>query len=317
MVVYTPLSLSEAAPALKDYPLAEVLALRELHGGTTNSNFKVETGEGDFVLTLLEPAEEAAQISWLPSYLEHLKAQGLPVPCLLKTHSGKNSTTIKSKTAIVVPLLKGRDLPPAAPCAFKAGNMLAAINLHSANMAHKAPSPWGLEALMAKMRHAQPDSSHKEILPLLRDELEEIQTHAGLMTALPQGIAHTDFFPDNVLFEDERVSGVIDFYKAGHDALAYDLAMGLAAWGFDDDNTPMPAVTESFYKGYTEQRPLRAAEQQAMPLLLRRACCTIILMRILRSQMTTKSDITPRSPTAFAKRLQFFKDNSWEDITNG
>lgn len=313
MVVYTPLSLAEAAPALKGYALGKVRELSQLAGGTTNSNFKLETDEGLYVLTLLEPAEEAAQISWLPAYLKHLEEHGLPVATIVKTNSGKNSCAIKGKTAIVVPFLNGHECAPSPESAYKAGRALATLNLQSADYPHKSPSPWGLEALKAKILQAQTDAQSKETLITLNKELEQITPQPDL----PQGVTHTDLFPDNVLFAKGEVSGLIDFYKAGYDALAYDLAMGLVAWGFDEDSNIMPDTFKNFFAGYTSQRPLQPAEHQAMPMLLRRACCCIALMRTLRSQMLEKSDIKPRSPAAYIKRLAFFKQTNWENIING
>ncbi len=52
---------------------------------------------------------------------------------------------------------------------------------------------------------------------------------------LPAGIIHADLFPDNVFFRDHRLSGLIDFYFACTDFLAYDIAICLNAWCFEPD----------------------------------------------------------------------------------
>ena len=52
---------------------------------------------------------------------------------------------------------------------------------------------------------------------------------------LPRGHIHADLFPDNVFFLDGRVSGLIDFYFAATDLLAYDVAVCLNAWCFEPD----------------------------------------------------------------------------------
>lgn len=322
MVIYTPLTLKEVRPLLTNFPIGYPEKLTPLDGGTTNSNFRVTTPSGDYVLTLLEPAEEAAQIPWLKNYLSYLNKKGIPVPALLETPEGNTVVSIKGKNAIIAPFFKGHEASPDADTSFKAGALLANMNILSQDYDHTSPPPWGLDGLKQKRQQVEERRLSREQSRAL-DVFDE--TYAELQASLhnvPKGVVHSDLFPDNVLFSGGDISAVIDFYKAGQDALAYDLAMGLAAWGFKENGEFNNTAFQGFYQGYTSQRPLNSAEHTALPQLLNRACATIILMRILRGQFLRSQDraknaITPRSPTDYLRRLEFLNRNNLQALLNG
>src|SRR6185312_4901147 len=74
---------------------------------------------------------------------------------------------------------------------------------------------------------------HPDLARELADELAFLE--AVWPRALPTGVIHADLFPDNVFFRDHELSGLIDFYFACTDFLAYDLAICLNAWCFEPD----------------------------------------------------------------------------------
>ncbi len=124
---------------------------------------------------------------------------------------------------------------------------------------------------------------------------------------LPQGPIHADYFPDNVLFEGDAISGVIDFYYACTDALAYDLAIALSAWGFDAEGMAIPAALEAFQAGYESLRPLNAAERCALPALGAVAATRFTLTR-LHDQLyhDPSALVTPKDPAPFVRRLDWW-----------
>jgi homoserine kinase type II len=97
---------------------------------------------------------------------------------------------------------------------------------------------------------------------------------------LPGGAIHADYFPDNVLFEDDAVSAVIDFYFGCSGAFAYDLAIALSAWGFDAEGRPMPDALAAFRRGYESVRPLSEAERAALPRLGEAAALRFTVTRL-------------------------------------
>ncbi|MBU2417907.1 MAG: phosphotransferase, partial [Alphaproteobacteria bacterium] len=124
---------------------------------------------------------------------------------------------------------------------------------------------------------------------------------------LPRGPIHADYFPDNLLFEGGAPSGLIDFYFACVDALAYDLAIALSAWGFDATGAPLPAALHAFQSGYEAVRPLSAAERAALPELGAVAAVRFTLTRLHdRLFHDPAALVTPKDPAPFLRRLDWW-----------
>src|SRR6185312_12329644 len=111
----------------------------------------------------------------------------------------------------------------------------------------------------------------EEVTPGLGTEIEaELAVlEAKWPSGLPQGIIHADLFPDNVFFLAGRLSGLIDFYFACNDMLAYDVAICLNAWCFESDHSFNVTKGRALLQGYRRLRPLETGEQMALPILCR------------------------------------------------
>ncbi len=98
---------------------------------------------------------------------------------------------------------------------------------------------------------------------------------------LPQGVIHADLFPDNVFFLGDKLSGLIDFYFACTDMLAYDVAICLNAWCFEPDHSYNVTKGRACCSAYVKARPLSQAELEALPLLARGAALRFLLTRLV------------------------------------
>jgi homoserine kinase type II len=138
----------------------------------------------------------------------------------------------------------------------------------------------------------------------IEQELGHLEAHwpAGL----ERGIIHADLFPDNVFFLGSKLSGLIDFYFACNDALAYDIAVSLNAWCFEKDMSFNITKGQAFLRGYEEVRPLSAREREAMPVLARGAAMRFLLTRAYDWLNTPKDAlVSPKNPMEYVRRLRF------------
>jgi homoserine kinase type II len=143
----------------------------------------------------------------------------------------------------------------------------------------------------------------------IRDRLDTIL--AGWPTGLPTGVIHADLFPNNVLFIGNRLTGVIDFYFACDDILAYDLGICMNSWCFEPDGSFNLTKSRALLKGYQSVRPLREAEIEAIPILAAGSAMRFFLTR-LYDWIHTPTDalVSPKDPMEYWSILRFHQSVS-------
>ena len=142
----------------------------------------------------------------------------------------------------------------------------------------------------------------------LEDEIagELAALEAGWPKALPTGVIHADLFPDNVFFPGDKLSGIIDFYFACTDFLAYDLAVCLNAWCFQPDLSFNVTKAKLMFESYRRLRPIPETEMQAMPLLARGAALRFLLTRLYDwLNHPPGAFVKPKDPMEYIRKLRF------------
>jgi homoserine kinase type II len=278
--VYTPVSESQLAVWLKGYSLGALRAFEPVAAGIENTNYFVTTSEGRYVLTLFErlPADE------LPFYLglmAHLARHGIPCPAPIADLEDRYLSELNGKPAALVTRLPGASLarPGAAECA-ELGSLLA--RMHRAGQSYRGylENPRGPKWWRVAAREVRPflDAERKH---LLDEELQLQSRHR--FPDLPRGPVHADLFRDNALFDNGRLSGVIDFYFAGVDCLLFDVAVCANDWCLADplrDLNLDPKLTRAMLGAYAALRPFSALERDAWPVMLRASALRFWLSRL-------------------------------------
>ncbi|HZM34595.1 MAG TPA: homoserine kinase [Burkholderiales bacterium] len=277
MSVYTPVTEAELRDWLRRYSVGALASLEPVAAGIENTNYFVVTTQGRYFLTLFErlPAEE------LPFYLElmaHLARHGIPCPAPIADLSDRYLQELAGKPAVLVTRLPGGSLeaPSVAHCA-ELGALLARMHLAGRSYPGYLENPRGPKWWRVAARDVSPylDASKRALLE------DELGFQAGQrFPDLPRGPVHADLFRDNALFEDGRISGVIDFYFAGVDCLLYDIAVCANDWCLDDDGGLEAQRAHALLGAYHEVRPLLPGEREAWPAMLRAAALRFWLSRL-------------------------------------
>jgi len=307
MAVFTALTREEIPALLAQYRLG---ALRDLQGiatGIENSNFFLTTEDGRFVLTIFERLD-AGQLPFYLGLMGHLAQRGLPVPDPLSTKANALFTQVRGKPAAIVSRLPGRavELPAPAHCAL-VGSFLARMHLEARDYPIFQPNlrgvGWWKEAAAALEAHLAQEVFHR-----LAEEViyQDGVARSSGFEQLPSGPIHADLFRDNVLFDGERIGGVIDFYFAGCGAWLFDLAVTVNDWCVDLESGAFDRQrTTSLLCAYHALRPLLEEERFYWRAMLRAAALRFWLSRLYDLHRPRPAAVLqPHDPGRFERMLR-------------
>jgi homoserine kinase type II len=282
MAVYTDVAAEELEAFLAGYDIGDLLAYKGIAEGVENSNFLVHTGRGNFILTLYEKRVAAADLPFFLSLMEHLASRGITCPQPVKNRQGDMLGRVAGKPAAIITFLDGMWIrrPTAEHCGGL-GEALARLHRAGADFPGKRANSLSVEGWrpLYEAVAARCDSVRPGLSATLAAELAQLE--AAWPRNLPQGVIHADLFPDNVFFLGDKLSGLIDFYFACTDALAYDLAICLNAWCFEPDHSYNVTKGKSLLQSYRAVRALSPDERQALPMLARGAALRFLLTRLV------------------------------------
>lgn len=307
MAVYTEVSDEDLESFLSDYDIGELEAFKGIAEGVENSNFLLETSRGPFILTIYEKRVNPADLPFFLNLMEHLAGHGITCPLPVHDRKGHILKNLAGRPAAIVTFLRGISVrrPKVAHCAL-IGQALARL--------HRAGDDFPMQR-----QNTLSVAGWRNLFNALADKADliaagfstELANELGLLeeawpSNLPSGIIHADLFPDNAFFLDQQVSGIIDFYFACRDALAYDLAICLNAWCFEHDFSFNVTKGKALIDGYNAVRPLSGAEINALPLLARGAALRFLLTRAFDWLHTPQNALVrPKDPQEYRRKLRF------------
>jgi homoserine kinase type II len=307
MAVYTDVAAEELAAFLGGYDLGELLAYKGIAEGVENSNFLVHTSQGNFILTLYEKRVAERDLPFFLALMEHLHTRGITCPQPVKNRKGETLGRVAGRPAVIITFLDGMWIRRPSPTHCGAlGRALAMLHLAGTDFTQKRPntlSVGGWRMLYESCRARANEVQH-ELETFLAAELSYLER--VWPQNLPQGVIHADLFPDNVFFLGEKLSGLIDFYFACTDALAYDVAICLNAWCFEADHSYNVTKGRSLLAAYAAVRPLTTQEREALPLLARGAALRFLLTRLVDwFGVPPGALVRPKDPMEYVRKLRF------------
>ena len=294
------------------YDLGNVLSFAGIAEGVENSNYLLRTDKAHFILTLYEKRVDANDLPFFIELMTHLSSKGINCPLPVQARDGSILQELMGRPCAIFSFLDGTSsrFPNREKCQAVGGS-LANMHLNAMGLKYHrtnslGPGSWQplLNSVGARADEIAPDMAAKA-----QERLSSIV--AAWPKDLPTGIIHADLFPNNVLFMGDQLTGVIDFYFACEDILAYDLAICLNSWCFDADGSFNLTKSRALIRGYQAVRPLSKTETNAVPILAAGSAMRFFLTR-LYDWLHTPADalVSPKNPMEYWSILRFHQSVS-------
>jgi len=307
MAVYTEVSDEALSDFIALYDIGDVVSFKGIAEGVANSNFLLRTDRSQFILTLYEKRVRAEDLPFFVGLMEHLAQRGVTCPQPVRNRIGEALGELAGRPAAIVTFLDGLWIrrPNVGHCG-EVGEALARMHLAGADFPLHRVNALSLEGWRLLFQAAETGAN--EVAPQLREECVAELGFLGTRwpKGLPSGVIHADLFNDNVFFLGQKLSGLIDFYFACNDALAYDLAICLSAWCFEPDNAFNVSKGRAMISGYERVRTLEGAEIEALPVLARGAALRFMLTRLVDwLNVPPGAKVAPKNPLEYRDKLRF------------
>jgi homoserine kinase type II len=309
MAVYTAIDDAALRAFMAEYQLGEPQGLDGIREGVENSNYFLRMPAGRYILTIYEKRVDPADLPFFLGLMEHLARHGMPCPLPVAGRDGQALRRLKGKPAAIVTFLDGHSATRLTPerCAAL-GEALGSLHLAAEGFAIRRPNALSLAGWHRLFDGCvgKADSMATGLEAEIAAELSALDF--AWPCDLPQGVIHADLFPDNVFFDGDRVSGLIDFYFACDDLLAYDVAICLNAWCFEADHSFNVTKARALLRGYGRVRPLSEGEIAALPVLCRGSALRFLMTRLYDwLHQVDGALVKPKDPLEYLRKLRFHR----------
>ena len=281
MAVFTKLEKNEIEDFLKDYSIGNLISFEGIVKGTENTNYKIITSKNKYILTILEKRVQPEDLPFFMDLQNKLAAHGFDCPLPVKNNKKSIINKLKDKNAVIITFLQGENLTNVMPehC-HELGLKIAQFTNITKNLNLSRPNSVGYKTWVSIYENFKNinNESYQEYFQILSNELIFLKNNWPIN--LPTAIIHADLFIDNILFIKNKISGIIDFYFSCNDFIAYELALTINAWCFNDDLTFNYKNYNSLMMGFENISSLNIEEKASMNVLLRGAAVRILVTRL-------------------------------------
>ena len=307
MAVFTHITEEQLIRHLAQFDIGALVSFTGIAEGVENTNYKLVTTQGAFILTLFEKRTRAEDLPFFITFMKYLHDKGISCPPVIAARNGAEIIPLNGKLSLITGFLEGGSVKSIEIShTASIGDLLAGLHRHGSSFDQHRDNTMSLPAWKMLISACE---GKTDLTPLLQNELTYLAQHWP--QNLPAGAVHADLFPDNIFFMGDKITGVIDFYFSCTEVFVYDLMLTLNAWCFEPSGLNMKKAA-ALLEAYQKKRPLTEAERKAMNFFGRAAALRIIATRLYdRLHPAPDAVVTAKDPSEYVRILEFYQTESF------
>ncbi len=314
MAVYTKLDREDIGKILQNYSIGKLDSSKGIQEGIENTNYFIIVEGKKYILTIYERRVKPTDLPFFSDLMTGLNNAGVKCPIPIVNNQKRSISDYKGKKLMIVTFLEGKAKKILTPENCKSVGMeVAKIHQITKKFKIKRKNDLSINSWRNLFNSVKKECSkiHRDLPKLIETNLDDVE--ANWPNDLPKGIIHADLFNDNIFFDNNKFSGLIDFYFSCEDFYAFEIAICFNALCFDGmQNNLSFNVTKAknFIDGYSSIRKLTENEKNSIKVLSQGAALRFLLTRVFDSLNTVEGAIVKvKDPIEYLKRLEFHKNS--------
>jgi len=307
MAVYTKISKKDISYINKNFDSKKFISFKGIKQGIENTNYLLRSKNEKFILTIFEKRVSQKEVPFFMKLMDQLNNSKINCPKPLKNNQGNYLIKLKKKTACIVSFLKGKDKKKLnLKNCYEVGKTIAQMHSSTKKIKLYRKNSMGIKNLYPLLNSIKFKSKKfLNIEKFLKKNLTDIKRQWP--KKLPSGIIHGDLFIDNIFFNKNKLSGIIDFYFAANDYFMYEIAICVNALCFDEYKNKFilnKKKVKNLIKGYEAINKISINEKKSLNILCRGAAMRYFLTRLYDYTNTPKTALIKiKDPSEYFQKL--------------
>jgi len=292
---------------LLHYNYGSYISHENISFGYANENFKVTTTTGNILFRLYKiQSEDSVRQELL--LMNALQNSGFPTAYPLVDNSGAYIRSINNHSCILSEFIEGIHPIPNQYMAGEIGRAIGTLSVLPINEKYKRPNYISIEHCLTIIQEfPKAKYQHPEIFDYFKVQTTFLKNY--ISKELPMGIVHGDCFPDNTLFNDNKLIAIIDFEDFAFDTLLFDLGMSINGFCYKD-NMIQTDLMHELIKEYESVRKLNNKEKELLPYYIQWAAHGMIYWHLRNNLLYAKNQIQLKRVEEFMNRVKTLKGKS-------